>query len=221
MTMTVSRRISADEAMSLRRDQVRDGRLLKVASTAPASWDAGKRSARFTMTSEAVDRYGDVVMTDGIDTTQFAKNPQAFFSHNSANWPIGKWTNLQKYLFANPKRMEGDLVLGPAGGPVPEVDQAAWSLQHGLLRSASIGFLPDWSQTEKALDAKGNWDGGLIFHATELLECSLVGIPANPQALAKGFLRARGLHLPTRQEVSQRKREIELLAMKRGGAHGP
>jgi hypothetical protein len=193
------------------------GRLLKVASTAPSTWNAGQRSARFVMTSEATDRYGDVVKMDGMDTTEFMKNPIAFFAHNSGSWPIGKWQGLQKYLHAAPPRMEGTLQLGPSGGPIEEVDQAAWSLEHGMLRAASVGFLPDWSQTERALDAAGRWNGGLVFHATELIECSLVGVPANPGALAKGFYGK--LAKDTRsidRAVRQRLRQLEVDAIKRG-----
>jgi hypothetical protein len=213
------RRISADEAQAIRRDQLRGDVLEKVSSAAPSSWNAGQRSARFVMTSQAKDRYGDVVMTNGVDTTEFMKNAVAFVNHRSSSWPVGKWQGLQKYLHAAPPRMEGTLHLGPSGGPIPEVEMAAWSLEHGMLRAASIGFLPDWDQTEKALDANGVWDGGLVFHAAELIECSLCGIPANPQALAKGIGKpnfGHGQHLPSQREVRQRKREIELDALRRG-----
>jgi hypothetical protein len=219
MIMTVmTRKLSADEAMSLRRDQLRGDRLVKTASSAPASWNASTRSARFTMTSAAKDRYGDMVMTDGIDTTEFLRNPVAFFSHNSASWPIGRWTNLQKYLFANPNRMDGTLELAPSGGPIAEIDQAAWSIEHGMLRAASVGFLPDWSSVEKILE-EGTWTGGLQFNQCELIECSLCGIPANPDALAKGMGKlskfALGHDLPS--QVRQRKREIELAVIKQRG----
>jgi hypothetical protein len=214
------RRISPDEARSLRSAE-RDGRLLKVASSAPASWDAGKRSARFTMTSQRVDRMGDTVMTAGIDTTEFMKNPVAFVNHDSASWPVGLWSSVQKYLFRAPPHMEGDLVLAASGGPIAQIDEAGWAIEHGLARACSIGFLPDWSQVEKALDAKGIWDGGLIFHKAELLECSLCGIPANPAALAKGFApQAKGTR-SFDKAVAQRLRQLEVDAIKkRGGGHG-
>ena len=219
--MTVSRRISPDEARSLRSAE-RDGRLVKVASTAPASWNPGTRSARFVMTAQSPDRMLDVVVTAGLDTTSFQKNPGAYFAHDSSNFPIGQWQDLQKYLHAAPPRMEGTLQLGPAGGPIPEIDQAAWSLQHGLLRAASIGFLPNWDAVEKILD-KGDWLGGLLFHETELLECSLVGIPASRESLAKGLggqPQAKGTR-SFDQAVAQRLRQLEVDAIrKRGGGHG-
>jgi hypothetical protein len=37
------------------------------------------------------------------------------------------------------------------------------------------------------LQEDGSWSGGLLFNKSELIECSLVGIPANPDALAKSI----------------------------------
>lgn len=188
--MIATIKISADEARAARKDQIKAGadgreRLMKLAA-APPSWDAAKRSARFVMTSQAKDRYGDIVVTTGLDTTEFEKNPQAFFSHKSGSWPIGLWSDVKK-VRSQPPRMEGDLVLHPPGGPVAEIDQAAWMIERGGLRAASIGFWPDFNEIEKVLEEDGSWQGGLQFNKSELLECSLVGIPAHPQALAKSI----------------------------------
>src|SRR5829696_5705048 len=137
--------ISADEAHSLRGDHLRPGpdgkdTILKVAAgTTPSSWDSAKRSARFVMTSQAKDRYGDIVVTAGLDTTQFDKNPVAFVNHKSGSWPIGMWKNIEKMLRGRPARMEGDLAVHEAGGPVPEIDQAAWMIEKGYMRASSIG----------------------------------------------------------------------------------
>lgn len=183
--------ISADEAHAIRSEHLRTGPegrelLLKLAS-APASWNPGTRSARFVMTSQTEDRYGDVVVTDGIDLTQFNANPVALLQHNSGSWPIGDWANVEKQSRKRPPRMEGDLALHEAGGPIPEIDQAAWMIERGYMRACSIGFLPDWNEVEKVVSSDGDWKGGIRFNKAELLECSLCGIPANPQALAKGL----------------------------------
>jgi hypothetical protein len=179
------RRISADEARRLRSADMLGDRLVKISST-PTSWNASKRSARFVMTSQTPDRYGDIVVTDGVNMSEFMKNPVAFLNHNSASWPIGQWANVEKQLRGRPPHIEGDLVLHEASGPVPEIDQAAWMVERGYLKACSIGFLPDWDAAEKVLDATGEWRGGIQFNRSEMLECSLCGIPANPQALVKG-----------------------------------
>ncbi len=184
-------RLSADEAHAARAKHLRVGsdgreRLMKLAS-APSSWNAGARSARFVMTSQTVDRYGDIVVTEGVDIGEFSKNPVALLNHDSNDWPIGAWKNVEKQSRKRPPRMEGDLVLHEGNGPIATIDQAAWMIERGYMRACSIGFLPDWNDVEKALDDNGDWQGGIKFNKAELLECSLCGIPANPQALAKGL----------------------------------
>lgn len=182
--------ISADEAHEIRKDHVivADGvEIMLKRASAPSSWNSANRSARFVMTAQTKDLYGDIVVTAGVDTTQFANNPKALINHNSNEWAIGTWGNVEKILRGRPPRMEGDLVLGPAGGPILEIDQAAWSIEHGLMNACSIGFVPDWNAVEKVLEDDGSWDGGIQYNATLLLECSLCDLPANPQALAKSM----------------------------------
>ncbi len=187
-----TKRISADEAHAARKEHLRlgpDGKergLLKVAS-APSTWNAEKRSARFVMTSQSKDRYGDVVVTNGADISEFEKNPVAFLNHNSHEWPIGKWENVAKMTKARPPRMEGDLVLLEEDSPIPQATQAAWMIERGHMRACSIGFIPDWNEIEMMLDGEGNWTGGLQFNKSEIIECSLCGVPANQDALAKDF----------------------------------
>lgn len=198
--------ISADEARALRGEHLRtgpDGKdvIVKVATGSPSSWNSEKRSARFIMTSQVKDRYGDIVVTAGLDTTQFDKNPVALLNHRSSSFPIGVWKNVEKVLRGRPARMEGDLVVHETGGPIPEIDQAAWAIEHGVMRASSIGFAPDFDAMEMIMGQDGSWTGGLQFNAGELLECSLCGIPANPQALVKEFSSDLGLARETVEQI--------------------
>src|SRR5947207_10691716 len=104
-------RISADEAHALRKTQLRGDALYKAAQTAPTTWNAATRSARFVMSSQREDLMGDIVVTSGIRTAPFERNPIAQLNHDSASWPIGRWANLTKVLTASPPRLEGDLIL--------------------------------------------------------------------------------------------------------------
>lgn len=186
-----TKRISADEAIAKAKanEQTREtsaGITLVKAAKAPPSWDKNERSARFVMTSQAQDRYGDIVVTDGVDLSEFEQNPVGLLFHNSRTWPVGHWANMEKMLRGRPPRLEGDLIMLPAGGPVKEVDEAAWMIENGGIRACSIGFLPDWDEVESVLDDEGKWMG-MRFVRSTLLECSICAIPANPQALAKSF----------------------------------
>lgn len=181
-------KLSADEAISKKKAELKDASearpILLKAMKAPPSWDGEKRSARFVMSTEGIDRYGDIVITDGIDVTQFLKNPVCLMIHNSWNWPIGAWDNLEKKLATRPRRLEGDAIMLPAGGPVAEVDEAAWMIENGGVRACSIGFVPAWEEVEVIRDEEGRWLG-MRFNQSELVECSLVPVPANPGALAR------------------------------------
>lgn len=186
-----TKKISADEARNLRKDQMRtiNGKDAVIKATKPpmtpaSSWDPEARTARFVMTAEIEDRYGDIVVTQGIDTDNFLRNPVAPLCHQTRTWPIGQWGGLEKMLKTRPPRMEGDLILLPAGGPVKEVDEAAFMLENGVLRACSIGFMPDWGEIEGITDDEGHWTG-LQFNKSELLECSPCIIPANQEALIK------------------------------------
>lgn len=185
------KKISADEAHSkitargLAIRSTPKGDIIGKASSAPASWSAQNRSARFVMTTQQVDRYGDVVVTNGGDTTAFETNPVGLLFHQSRDWPIGTWKDLTKVGGKNP-RMLGDLHLLAADGPVPTIDQAAWMIEQGALRTVSIGFVPNWEMAEGIFTEDGAFTG-IQWNGWELVECSLVPVPANPGALAKDY----------------------------------
>jgi HK97 family phage prohead protease len=132
----------------------------------------------------AVDRQNDRVMPLGIDLTHYEKNPVVMFGHNySEPWAIiGRAVDLSVDMSG--LRMKPEL-RAPANDSDPmNVIRALWD--SGLLRAASIGFMP--------IEAKQNEFGGLDFTKTQLLEVSLVGLPANQEALR---LAIKALDLPT------------------------
>lgn len=182
------RKASADEARSRRDKHVRKAlggsEAVIKGFRSPPSWDPQKRSARFTMSSESVDRYGDIVVQSGIDIGNFVGNPQGLLFHNSRSWPCGQWSDIQKVLNGRPKRTEGTLTLLPEGTD-PDVDRAAAHVAVGSIRTVSIGFVPNWDEVELILDDEEEWVTGLKFNESELVECSLVPIPAQPDALVK------------------------------------
>jgi hypothetical protein len=169
--------VSIDEFMGRRKASARDNVLFKSAK-APASWDPTSRKGRFVMSAKAKDRDGDVVFTDGIDLTEFTKNPICLLNHRSSD-PIGTWNDIAK----GSELMEGDASLGPAGTS-SEIDKAAGLIGAGILRASSIGFIPKTVKRIVLEDGTPTWSFEII--ECELVECSLVSIPANPMALAKG-----------------------------------
>lgn len=175
--------VSLDQIMSERQFSVKStgsGDALTKIYKAPASWNAEARSARFVMTAEVVDRYGDVVVSKGADLTEFVRNPVALWAHNSRDFPIGMWDDI-KTITGTPRRIEGTVTLTPAE-TTNNADTIAKLLEAGMVRACSIGFMP--KKWESIKDDKDRFTG-YKFLEWEMLECSVCSVPANPAAIVK------------------------------------
>jgi len=128
----------------------------------------------FVMSDETPDRMDDIIMSDGWDLDNFKRNPIALFGHRS-DFPIGKWTNLR----VEGKQLKGKLELAPAGTS-ERIDEIRKLIEADILRAVSVGFRP---KEHTQLDSKNPFSG-LRFTKQELVETSLVSVPANPNALA-------------------------------------
>jgi len=137
------------------------------------------RSLDFIASDETQDRYGDVIRADGWDLSAFKRNPVFLWAHQDKQTPIGRVDSIGvkgKQLIASVSFLTAD-----------ENDYAdkCWRLvQAGVLQAVSVGFIPT-----KPPNVRQTSDGEIIgyeFIAQELLELSLVSVPANPNALAVG-----------------------------------
>jgi len=133
---------------------------------------------RVTVSTPSLDRHGDRVLGQGLDVSAYLNNPVLLWGHNS---------------------QEPYAVIGQAQGV--EVDASGMSLlpvwreaandadpmnivrllwDSGMVRAFSIGFLPkSWEENE---------EGGFDFTRAEILEVSLVPVPANAEALRAAAL---------------------------------
>lgn len=128
----------------------------------------------FILSDESVDRMGDIILSDGWDLTNFRSNPIALFNHNP-NAIIGKWVNMRVV----DKTLRARLELASAGTS-KRIDEIRALVEAGILKATSVGFRPiDHEQ----LDKKNPFSGSR-FLKQELVETSLVSVPANPNALA-------------------------------------
>lgn len=130
----------------------------------------GDRQIAFTISTAKRDRHGDTVAVDGWDTKAYMANPVVLYGHNYSQPPIGRCVSLTKApsgLVALAEFATADL--NPMG------DQVYRMLKAGFLNATSVGFLPkDWDDTKDGRDYKSQ----------ELLEFSVVPVPANSDALA-------------------------------------
>jgi HK97 family phage prohead protease/HK97 family phage major capsid protein len=126
----------------------------------------------FVLSDATPDRMGDVIEAEGWDLENFKKNPVALFNHRS-DFPIGTWRNLRTVNGA----LRGHLQLAKKGTSA-RINEIISLVEQNVLRAVSVGFVPKQSEP---LTKNGD---GLRFKRTELVETSLVAIPANPNALA-------------------------------------
>jgi HK97 family phage prohead protease/HK97 family phage major capsid protein len=128
----------------------------------------------FILSDETIDRMGDTILSDGWDIESFSKNPIALFNHNPS-FPIGKWSGLR----VENKGLRGKLQMAPEGTS-DRIDEIRRLIDAGILKAVSVGFRDLESEP---MDRKNPF-GGLRFLKQELIETSLVAVPANPNALA-------------------------------------
>ncbi len=137
------------------------------------TFDIERKDGWIVASTPVVDRDGDRVQPAGIDLENYRKNPILLYGHNYQDpfAVIGKAAEItvdEMGLRIRPELRE------PATDTDPmHIIKALWD--QGLLRAASIGFRP--------LQAMGNAYGGKDITQAELLEVSLVPIPANQTAL--------------------------------------
>jgi HK97 family phage prohead protease len=140
-----------------------------VSKEAAAAGDV-QRSFKWVMNDGTEpDRSGDIVNPRGVSLRHFKTNPIALLQH-SPDLPIGTWSNVH----AADGKLKGTLTLAIDAFPLAE--SVRKGITAGVYRAASIGFLP----TEWEFRRDGP---GMLFHAMDLMECSVCAIGASPGAL--------------------------------------
>lgn len=135
------------------------------------------QSMMFVASTETVDRYGDIVRADGWELANFKRNPVALFGHDYSA-PIG----LVPRLWIESKRLMAEIKLA-AQGTSALVDSVRALVAQKILRAVSVSFLP-MEEPTLIRDEKNERVIGYEFTKQDLLEISLVAVPANPEAIA-------------------------------------
>lgn len=128
----------------------------------------------FILSTEDVDRAGDIVR-QVWELSAFNRNPIALWAHDHER-PIGSWVNVG----VKGGKLTGRLTLAERGTS-SFIDMLRGLVEQRILRAVSVGFKPlarelRLDQNERVL--------GYTFTKSELLEGSLVSVPANANALA-------------------------------------
>ena len=121
-----------------------------------------------TVSTSIPDRDNDRVLPQGGDFQHFLRNPVLCWGHSHSDLPIGTVTQLASD--ATGVRMQWKWLHNDAFA-----DRVRNAYEQGVVRAASIGFIPQRSVR--------NEYGGEDHREWELIEISLVSVPANPQAV--------------------------------------
>jgi HK97 family phage prohead protease/HK97 family phage major capsid protein len=150
-----------------------DGTILKYGERAI---DVDDDTIEFVMSDESVDAVGDIITASGWDLSRFKSgNPVALYGHSQHSLPIGRWEKVR----VEGKRLMGRLRLARAGTS-EFVDAVRALVQQKMINACSVGFRP---VKYEPLDEKDPY-GPQRYLKQQLLECSLVAVPANPNAIA-------------------------------------
>jgi len=139
-----------------------------------------ENGGQILINTAAVDRDRDRVLPAGVRTDNYMKNPVVQWGHNYHEpWAtIGRTLSIER----RPEGLVADFELRPAANDQDPQHIVRLLWQGGWIKAASVGFIN--------LESSENDVGGRDYQEWELLEWSLVPIPANQEALrlaAKAF----------------------------------
>ena len=132
----------------------------------------------FIASTATPDRYGDIIEQSGWELSSYRKNPVILFNHNPQEMPIGKG-----FVEVVDNALMIDVEFDMEDERAARIARKA---ERGFLNAVSVGFNPIESVPRAELPdghyAKGL--SGTYFPKAELLEVSIVTIPANSEAVA-------------------------------------
>ncbi len=144
--------------------------------------DSGEDVYSATIFANELSRDGVSVDLEGMDFSNYLKNPVVLYAHDymgrteSGGLPIGRTLSLER---AADGRVRAEFQF-MSGDPFADRVRNAW--RQGFLRGASIG----WRAIESRPDESGY---GVRVSRSELLEWSIVAVPADPDALREAHSR--------------------------------
>jgi HK97 family phage prohead protease len=136
------------------------------------SFDEATRSVEVVASSDALDSYDEIV-EQKWRLDRFASNPVVLFAHQSRELPIGRAEDYRM----DSQKLKMRLFLATAeANPVAE---QVWQLmKQRILRGVSVGFRPHEVRVEMR-DGRDVY----VLSDNELMEVSVVPVPANPEGL--------------------------------------
>lgn len=167
--------------------------------------DEGERAVTAIISTNAVDRDGEVLIPQGMYAKDYEKNPVVFFNHSYADYflddvgaklPVGKCVALTR---------KDDSIIAktvfatrPDGYPAEKewLPDTLFSLyQQGVMNAFSVGFIPTEMRPATDKDVEKFGAGcRRVYSKWKMHEYSVVPLPANQEAItlavSKGLIKA-------------------------------
>jgi HK97 family phage prohead protease len=167
------------------------------------------REIRVVASDPTPDRVGDIMVSSGCRLGSFKNNPIVLANHNPDK-PIGS-----AEVSVKNSRVEALITFAPPKLSAT-ADEFCGLAKAGVLRAVSVGFNP--------IEAEPIKGGGVRYTEWELLELSVVTVPANPNALVleRSYTRTRskisaGASWPRELSQQERREFDERQAVRREG----
>jgi HK97 family phage prohead protease len=134
----------------------------------------------FVISTDDVDRHGDVILAEGWQLDSYQKNPVFLWAHDYARPVIGRAVE----VWQEPHRLLARMKFAPT----EFAQEVAMLYRSGYQRGVSVGFKP--LRYEERRHEKTGAFLGIRFLEQELLETSAVPVPANRSALRRALVQA-------------------------------
>ena len=178
--------------------------LPNMAALSRSKSDGGVYTYTFHVSSATPDRMDDVIDQAGIDLRHYKQNPVVLFQHDTSK-VVGKALSIAVI----DGKLTSTMKFNPQSGFARNVEAA---VRGGYLKATSVGFSPlQWTPRPGG--------PGLKFERIELLEYSVVSVPANPEALIVSMNDSAGRSVMA--ERAKRQREVELAQLRHAPAPPP
>jgi HK97 family phage prohead protease len=127
----------------------------------------------FVVSTPEVDRYGTIIVPSGIDYTAYLNNPIVLAQHDSDKWPIGRCLGFAM----NGENLEATIQIECITEEGKKLNKL---INAGFVKAVSVGIIPN-EYEDKTIDGQKV----TVYTKSELVEFSVVSVPANRQALLK------------------------------------
>jgi len=178
-------------------------KITKLFTSKSVSVNEKERTAQFIISDDQPDRMDEIV-EQSWDTENYKNNPIVLWGHNPSEPEnvLGTSLGLETEKDKDVTRTKSTVKFSEEGLN-PKADMVFNQIKAGILRTVSVGFIPKTFKT--------NEDKKDILADNELLEFSIVPIPANPRAVMLAYKDGTISRKDARFMIDSMNKEAQLL----------